>query len=417
MKKNLIIGGAVIIIIILAAFVAPGIIGRFKQGGPMGGGPQGSGPGTCASLQTGEWAPEKNECPSQNAELSAKCDEFCVKHPDCCGDRTDGDKPFGGQEKIFTLPSAWTIMGLKRSYPETIKALNEGPNIYTREGKAEIISEEKLKVIKEAGFNTVQTLLIGKKDENGKLVFNETNNSVLLNDIVAIKKQGLAVWVALDVMGVPADRQTGSLGDYQNFKTSFLEFTRDSAELMEKYKVEYFTSNNEPDKPFKEQVSWGEAGINANLVDFMPATNAVAREKFKGKIINKITSSQKHTFEVIAASFANVDIAGIDVGPFMGNGISLTEYKKKFEEYQFYASLAEKAGVPWMNAEYWQGDFEGGYSDFTKNNQLKYAQVSFDAYLKVSPKGQGYVWNDWATFSLPQGEATKRAITEFFGEF
>ena len=78
-------------------------------------------------------------------------------------------------------------------------------------------------------------ILIGKK-ENEKLIFNEANNSVLLNDIVAIKKHGLAVWVALDIAGVPASGKT-SLGNYSDFKASFLDFTKSSAELMEKYKV------------------------------------------------------------------------------------------------------------------------------------------------------------------------------------
>lgn len=93
--------------------------------------------------------------------------------------------------------------------------------------------------------------------------------------------------------------------------------------------------------------------------------------------------------------------------------MSFADYKEALNEYQFYASLAQAAGVSWMNAEYWQGDFEG-YSDFTKNNELKYAKVSFDSYLATAPRGEGYVWNDFLTFSLPQGEETKKALAEFF---
>ena len=413
MKKYWVIGGAGVIVIaavVLGSVFLPQIIGKFKQGGPEMGG---NGP-ECASLAPGEWMPQQGECPSQNAELSAKCDEFCVKHPDCCGNREGGSGAFGGREKLFPLPSKKEIAGLKRIYPAIIKALNEGPNIYSREGASEIISDEKLEAIKAIGFNTIQVLLIGKK-ENGKLVFNEVNNSVLLNDIVAIKKHGLAVWVALDVAGVPTGGKE-SLGDYDDFKASFLDFTKKSAELMEKYKVEYFTSNNEPDKPFKEQKNWSAAEINKNLADFFPATNAAAREKFSGKLINKITQTQKHAKEVVEASFKNVDIAGVDVGPPMDGRMSFSSYKEAFGEYQSYALLAQAAGVPWMNAEYWQGDFEG-YGNFTKNNQLKYAKVSFDAYLTIEPKGEGYVWNDFATFSLPQGEETKKALAEFFSKF
>lgn len=415
MKKYLIIAGVLIVVIIIAAFVVPPIVGRFKSGGPVGGGPQGGPPG-CASLQAGEWMPERGECPSKMAELDAKCNEFCEKHPDCCGDRSGGDKSFGGQERLLTLPSAWEIFKLKREYPAVIKALNEGPKIYPSKGAgaAEVISDEELDTIKAVGFNTIQVLLIGKK-ENGKLVANEFNNSILLNDIVAMKKKGLAVWVAMDVAGVPTEGGT-PLGDYADFKASFLAFTKDSAELMEKYKVEYFTAANEPDKPFKEQKNWSTAEINANLVDFMPAVNAVAREKFKGKLINKITQTGKHTPEVIAASFKSVDIAGVDIGPSMDGRMSFADYKKAFNEYQSYATLAQQAGLPWMNAEYWQGDFDQGYFDFAKQNEVKYAQVSFDAYLKVTPKGMGYVWNDWVTFSLPQGEQMKQAIKEFLSK-
>ncbi|MDD5289822.1 MAG: hypothetical protein PHT40_01305 [Patescibacteria group bacterium] len=410
MKKLLIIIGIVVVVIGAAGFfVLPKIAGQ-RQGGP------GQGGSPCA-VAAGEWVPQRGECPGTGVEMRTKCNEFCEKHPDCCGERNENaGGSFGGREEILPLPADKVISRLKRNYPATIKALNEGPNIYTREGPAEIFSEEKLEKIKAIGFNTIQVLLIGKK-ENGQLVFNEVNNAVLLNDIVAIKKQGLAVWVALDIAGVPANMGVGnSLGDYEIFKASFLEFTKKSAELMEQYKVEYFTPNNEPDKPFKEQKNWSATEVNNNLADFLPATNAAAREKFSGKLINKITQAEHHAQKVIDASFQNVDIAGVDVGPAMDEHTNLTRYKEEFESYQYYATLAEKAGVPWMNAEYWQGDFDSGYSNFAKNNELEYSKISFDAYLKVVPKGKGYVWNDIRTFSLPQGEETKNALTEFFNK-
>lgn len=384
-------------------FALPKIVDKTRQTSLFG-------PPRCA-VEQGEWEPARGECPGTTIEMRTKCNEFCEKHPDCCGER-DGNASgnFGGREEILPLPTNKIVSNLQRNYPETIKALNEGPNIYTREGKAEIISDENLEKAKSIGFNTVQVLLIGKK-ENEKLVFNEMNNAVLLNDIVAIKKHGLAVWVALDFGGPPDAK--ADLGDYNELKSSFLDFAKNSAELMEKYKVEYLTVNNEVDKPFKEQEQWSAAEINNYLADFLPATNAVAREKFNGKLINKITKTQNHVKKVIDASFQNTDIAGVDVGPPMDGGMSLSVYQAEFSEYQYFASLAEKAGVPWMNAEYWQGDFDWGYSDFAKNNELAYAKVSFDAYLKTVPKGVGYVWNDLRTFSLPQGEETKNALKEF----
>ncbi len=410
MKKILIIIGVIVVLTVIGFLLLPQIIGQKKQIGLE----ENQIKPSC-SVEPGEWMPEKGECPGTTVEMRTKCEEFCTKHPDCCGEREPGDQPFGGQEKILPLPSDQQIASLKRTYPTVIKALNEGPNIYVREGDPEIISDEKLEEIKAIGFNTIQVLLIGKK-ENSKLVFNEANNSVLLNDIVAIKDHGLAVWVALDISGVPANMGQGDgLGDYAYFKASFLEFTRESAALMEEYKVEYFTANNEPDKPFKEQKKWSAAEVNNNLADFMPATNAVARENFQGKLINKITKAENHAEKVLEASFINVDIAGLDVGPHMDTNTTLAGYIRDFGAYQYYASLAEKAGVPWMNAEYWIGDFEG-YSDFAQKNELQYSQVSFDAYLKTVPKGVGYTWNDFATFSLPQGEQTKEALAEFLSK-
>ncbi len=409
MKKYWIIIGvvAVLSLVFLGAGCAP------KPGGPP---PQAQQGGPSCFVEAGEWTPQKGECPGTTPEARAKCNDFCAKYPSCCGERDESATgAFGGREEAPPLPSEKQVAGLKRNYPTIIKALNEGPNIYVREGKAEIISDEKLEAIKAVGFNTIQVLFIGK-EENGKLVFNEVNNAVLLNDIVAIKKHGLAVWVALDIAGVPANIGKGdSLGDYDEFKSSFLDFTRKSAELMEKYQVEYFTPNNEPDKPFKEQKSWSAEEVNNNLADFMPATNAVAREKFHGKLINKITKAENHVKKVIDASFVNVDIAGLDVGPAMDVHTTLVGYKRDFGAYQYYAGLAEKAGLPWMNAEYWIGDFEG-YTDFAKAHELEYSKVSFDAYLKAVPKGVGYTWNDFSTFSLPQGEATKKALAEFLSK-
>lgn len=408
-KQWIIIGGVIIIAAFLAVFL-PAIIGKIKQGGP----PEAGQNKSSCSVAPGEWMPEKGECPGTTAEKREMCENFCVQHPDCCGERGDGEQVFGGREKLLSLPLEKEIIGLTRNYPAIIKALNEGPNIYTRGPEQEIISNVKLEQIKSLGFNTIQVLLIGKK-ENGKFVFNDFNNSVLLNDIVAIKKQGLAVWIALDIAMAPPS-QKAELGEYANFKSSFLTFVESSVELMEKYKVEYFTVANEPDKPFNEQNNWSKEEVNNNLVDFFPAVNEATRKKFKGKLINKITQTRKHAKEVVEASFKNVDIAGVDVGPAMEKYVSVADYKERFNEYQFFASLAEKAGVSWMNAEYWQGDF-GEYSAFAKENEVKYAQISFDAYLKTIPKGAGYTWNDLTTFSLPQGEEMKKSIAEFLKKF
>jgi hypothetical protein len=406
MKNKLLITGiAVAVLLFMAGFLAlPKIVDLVKQTSP-------SNQSHCV-VAPGEWEPARGECPGTTVEMRTKCNNFCEKHPECCGERNENaGGAFSGREEILPPPTNKVVSKLKRNYPATIKALNEGPNIYVREGKTEILSDEALQGIKSIGFNTVQVLLIGKK-ENGKLVFNDVNNAVLLNDIVAVKSNGLAVWVALDFAG-PPDAKT-ALGEYDELKSSFLDFTKISAELMEKYKVEYLTVNNELDRPFKEQKQWSAEEINNHLADLMPTANAVARREFNGKLINKITQTQNHAKKVLDASFQNVDIAGVDVGPPMNQKMSLSMYQAKFNEYQYYASLAEKAGVSWMNAEYWQGDFDSDYDNFVKNHELTYAQISFDAYLQTVPKGVGYVWNDIRTLSLPQGEATKQALKIFF---
>ncbi|MFH0832018.1 MAG: hypothetical protein V1886_04115 [archaeon] len=367
----------------------------------------------CSELQLGEWQPKQGEC--QNQEMQQKCDEFCSKYPSCCpGWQPRGEAGNYGQT-ILPLPSTEQIASLSRSYPATIKAINEGPLIYSKSEKQAVISDEKLEKIKESGFNTIQIMLIGKWD-NDKIIFNEANNAVLLNDIVTIKKKGIAVWVALSMAGGPPVPGV-SLGEsYEKFKPAYLYLVGISSELMEQYKVEYLTVNNEPDKYFEEQTKWGsKEQVDTDLADFFVSTNALAVQKFQGKIINKLTQPKKRAQSVISASLQNADIAGIDVGPPISESMTIEKYKEHFEDYQFYADAAAAKGIQWMNAEYWQGDFEAVYSQFTKEHQREYLEVSFDAYLAAVPTGGGYTYNDFSTFSLqPNGELTKQAIKAFF---
>lgn len=379
---------------------------RYGQAGPSEGMP--------CPIAPGEWRPERGECPGTTPEMKLKCEEFCAKHTDCCTKGQEGgERGYGGRNDI-ALPKTEDIDSLARDYPSIIKAINEGPAIYGQ-GEYEIISDEKLGKIKETGFNTIQLLTIN--DCTGeKCVMDETSKSVLLNDIVKAKQKGLAVWVATELVNAPPGSDI-KLPEYQKFKPIYLDFCREIGGLMEEYKVEYLTVNNEPDLFLQEQTQWGsEEQISGYVAEIMPLANSAAKEKFTGKIINKITQPKKRTAEVLAASFKDVDIAGVDVGPPMSAQISYEGYSEEFDDYQYYASLAEKAGVPWMNAEYWQYDYFATPADFIKGNQLKYAQVSWDAYLSAKPAGVGYVWNDWSTFSLPHGEQTRIAIKEFFSK-
>ena len=376
-----------------------------RPGGPPG--------GFQCSVQPGEWVPERGECPGTTSEMRTKCEEFCAKHKDCCAPGQEG-RDFGGRNN-FALPESKDIAELTRSYPSTIKAINEGPAIYGQ-GQYELISDETVDLMKETGFNTIQLLTIN--DCTGeKCLMDETSKSVLLNDIVQAKKKGLAVWVATEFVNAPPGSDI-KLPEYQKFKTIYLDFSREIGALMEQYQVEYLTVNNEPDLFLQEQTQWGsEEQISQYITKLMPLAVAAAKENFHGKIINKITQPQKRSAELLAASFKNADIAGVDVGPPMSAQLSYENYIKEFADYKYYATLAKKAGVPWMNAEYWQYNYFAIPTEFIKLNQLKYAQVSFNAYLAVEPKGAGYVWNDFRTFSLePNGEATQQEIKKFFGE-
>jgi len=133
-----------------------------------------------------------------------------------------------------------------------------------------------------------------------------------------------------------------------------------------------------------------------------------------------MTKPKERTAEFLSATFKNVDIAGVDVGPPMNdaNPLLLEYYKKEFSDYQFYATRAAAAGVPWMNAEYWQKNFDidEAAGNFVKENELTYANVSFTLYLAVIPKGVGYTWNELSMFSLPQGEETRLAMKEFLNK-
>ncbi len=372
--------------------------------------PDGPPGGFQCSLQPGEWHPQQGECPGTTPEMNSKCEEFCVKHPDCCNKEQErGDS---GGRNHFALPEAKDIVGLTRNYPSIIKAINEGPAIYGQ-GQYKIISDETLNLMKETGFNTIQLLTIN--DCTGeKCVMDESSKSVLLNDIVKAKQKGLAVWVATELVNAPPGSDI-KLPEYQKFKSIYLDFLGEFGELMEEYQVEYVTVNNEPDLFLQEQTQWGsEKQISQYVAEIMPLANSAVKEKFTGNVINKITQPKKRTAEVLAASFKSVDIAGIDVGPPMSAQLSYENYAKEFDDYQYYADLAEKAGVPWMNAEYWQYNYFEIPTEFVKQNQLKYAQAPFDAYLEVEPKGAGFTINDWSSFTLPQGEETRLAVKEFF---
>ncbi len=406
-KKYIIIGISAVIVLGLGIFLSVkfGLFGSNGQNGAQ------------CDVPSGVWVPQQGEC-QNNQSLQNQCNAFCSAYPDCCpGWSGNYTSSLGGPgQTLLPLPSQSEIASLTRNYPTTIKAINGGPNIYSRVTAQKVISDEDLDEMKNIGFNTVQIILIGKWGGD-KIVFNDYNNAVLLNDIVAIKKRGLAVWIALDIGGGPPVEGLVLADSYEKFKPAYLNLVNLSSSLMEEYKVEYLTVNNEGDMFFSLQTDWGtESQINNYLIDFYPANNELARKNFHGKLINKMTQPDKRTNEFLSATFENVDIAGVDVGPAMSgeHPMSLENYKAEFSDYQLYATKASAAGVPWMNAEYWQKDFDLDADSFVKEHELAYANVSFNAYLAVTPKGKGYTWNELSMFSIqPNGEETRQAMKDF----
>ncbi len=391
-----------VIVIVIIGVILSFVFGIFNPLGSQG--PQG------CNVSPGEWVPKQGEC--ENQEMQNKCNEFCLNHPDCCPDwaQTNYTSSLGDPGKtLLPLPSESNVTSLTRNYVTTIKAINEGVNIYPINEKPSVISDDELQKIKDAGFNTVQVYLVGRW-ENNKIIQNDVNNAILLNDIVAIKKKGLAVWIALDPSGGKEINLSGY--DYQKYKSAYANLVNISSSLMEKYKVEYLTVNNELDHFFTlENIA------ESNLVDIYPFTNELAKKNFNGKLINKITGPRSHSDEILAASFKNVDIAGVDVGPFISENRPISDYKEQFNDYQFYATKANAAGIPWMNAEYWIGDFGIEPSQFVKNNELEFVTIPFEYYLNVTPKGVGYTYNEISTFSWePQGEQTRLAMKDFLGK-
>lgn len=405
MEKRWIILGVILIIVIIGLAILPKTIDRLMQGGP---GITQRGP-SC-SVQPGEWIPERGECPGTSAEMQAKCTDFCNQHPDCC----QGGGREEGRSNVIPLPNPEEISKLSRNYPSTIKAINEGPAIYGQE-QFKVLSDETLSKMKEAGFNTLQVLTIN--DCTGdECVMDEASKSLLLNDIVKAKEAGLAVWLAVEYINAPPGSNV-KLPEYAKFRNSFIDYCKEIGELAEQYQIEYVTVNNEPDLFLQEQTQWGsKEQIDEHIIEIMPLANSAVKEKFKGKVINKITQPRKRTIEVLDASFENADIAGVDVGPPVSDTTDLEIYKKEFDDYQYYASLAEKAGVQWMNAEYWQYMYFAEVDSYVKENQVILAEVSFNAYLETLPKGAGYTWNDFSSLSLPKGEETQQALKDFLNK-
>ena len=306
-----------------------------------------------------------------------------------------------------------TVVASGESTRATIKTLHLGKWIYNQQLRP-MFTDEYLAKMKETGFNTVQLFLTGELKGS---IYAAINLNYLYQCINKVKQAGLAVWVTPTAF---PGHDIPKLPSYPVFKTAFLDFVKTNAQTLQGTGVDYF-GLSEVEMLFANQ-GWSSDDVNKNLIDFMPLAASTIRQVFSGRIILQISGSiWTLSAEAVDAYFKDVDIVGYDIGGEPAPGTSEDDLRRIYQEgYQEFATLAKGKHVPWMVGEYWMYDFVPGTSppDYVKQNELRNAQIVFDAYLKATPRGVGFAWDDnFTTFTLqPYGEATRQAIKNFFSQ-
>ena len=311
-----------------------------------------------------------------------------------------------------------TIVASGESTRTAMKALALG-NVPYQQERRPLFTDEYLAKMKETGFNTVYLALIAELQGSTYVALNLNR---LYEDTLRLKQGGWAVWVAPTYCrGPPMNARVPS---YTVFKTAFLDFIRTNARDLQSYGVEYFSPHSEVEMVFANQ-GWSSDEVNKNVTEFVPLAVSTVRQVFSGRIITKMSGViWTLSAEAVDAYFKDVDIVGYDLGLDGIGSPSEEDVRSIFferEGYQKFATLAKGKHVPWMVGEYWQysvGDIPANPTDYVKQNELRNAQIAFDAYLKAAPRGVGFTWCDnFATFTLqPYGEATRQAIKAFFGQ-
>jgi len=280
-----------------------------------------------------------------------------------------------------------------------------------------LFTDEYLAKMKETGFNTVHLALIAELQGSTYVALNLDR---LYEDIVRLKQGGWAIWVAPTYCRGPP--MNARIPSYTVFKTAFLDFIKTNARDLQSYGVEYFSAHSEVEMVFANQ-GWSSDEVNKNVIEFVPLAVSTVRQVFSGRIITRMSGViWTLSAEAVDAYFKDVDIVGYDLG--LDGSESPSEENVRtifFEGYQKFATLAKGKHVPWMVGEYWQYsvfDIPGNPTDYVKQNELRNAQIAFDAYLKATPRGVGFAWDDnFTTFTLqPYGEATRQAIKNFFSQ-
>jgi len=318
---------------------------------------------------------------------------------------------------------------LSRSYPKVIKQVL----LIAGRGTTDAELDAYLERMKETGFNTVGiNLPLEIRDNKYFPRMGGGGFDMLLKNIAKWKSKGWAVCVHYQYYErPPTDPECRIVSPYAAFRQAFLDLIRTTAAKFEEYKVEYVAIHNELESILKTH-GWSKEEYDKNLIEFYPLFASTTREHFSGKIIGKM-----HPVEFLElgtdasnAFFTGIDIAAIDISLPRGPGPA--EDPKRLERWgsetrdllRRFAAKAKERNVPWMVGEYGVPPSLG--NEFVKQNQVKLAQIAFDAYLENVPRGAGFTLNDHLNMPnmgdpsffmwTPNGEATRQAFKSFLGQ-
>lgn len=193
------------------------------------------------------------------------------------------------------------------------------------------------------------------------------------------------------------------------------------AQVFEDYQVEYYSPLVEPDLILVNNGIIGTA-LNEELAKLADTVHPQVRKVFKGKIIAKVTEARTITpqpareqpdFEGMwTAEGRSADILGLDsLPPFQG----LDSYKQMIREQFVPASkVSAKLAIPWLIAEYAQG--ESGVTGVGSSWNTQALKEVFDEFLSSQPKPIGFSFNFWDFVEGEKNKAVKETFKEFYFE-
>lgn len=313
--------------------------------------------------------------------------------------------------------------GLTRKYPQTIKSV-----LISTPGSEKRVLQEHGKDMKEMGINTIQIIVMAKKGNDGHFYpqIGPLPGSLQLNYyknlIAEAKKQGFAVWVSpgfpASGMNYPNDLTFSSKEEWEK---GLVDGVVELAQVFEDYQVEYYSPLVEPDLILVNNGITGMA-LNEELVKLADAVHPQVKKVFKGKIIVKVTEArttpqplrEPPDFEGMwTAEGRGAAILGLDsLPPFQG----LDSYRQMIREQFIPASkVSAKLAIPWLVAEYAQG--ESGVIGVGSSWNTQALKEVFDKFLNSQPKPIGFSFNFWDFVEGEKNKAVKETFKEFYSKF